>query len=124
MGPNTGLGHNSMIFMIEAQARYATAALVEMQKRRLAAIDVLPEVEAAFRAELARKMKGTVWMTGCQSWYQTPDGEVFLWPAATFDYWWKTRRVDLSEYSQILASARAVLRDDGSRRADHRRDAG
>ena len=51
-----------------------------MQKRQLAAIDVRPEVEAAFRAELARKMKGTVWMTGCQSWYQTPDGEVFLWP--------------------------------------------
>jgi cation diffusion facilitator CzcD-associated flavoprotein CzcO len=124
MGPNTGLGHNSMIFMIEAQARYATAALAQMQKRRIAAIDVLPEVESAFRDELARKMKGTVWMTGCQSWYQTPDGEVFLWPAATFDYWWKTRRVDLSEYSQILASARAVLRDDGSRRADHRRDAG
>ena len=124
MGPNTGLGHNSMIFMIEAQARYATAALVEMQKRRLAAIDVLPEVEAAFRAELARKMKGTVWMTGCQSWYQTPDGEVFLWPAATFDYWWKTRRIDLSDYSQILASARAVLDDDGHRRTERRRDAG
>jgi cation diffusion facilitator CzcD-associated flavoprotein CzcO len=124
MGPNTGLGHNSMIFMIEAQARYATAALVEMQKRRLAAIDVLPEVEAGFRAELARKMKGTVWMTGCQSWYQTPDGEVFLWPAATFDYWWKTRRIDLSDYSQILATARAVRDDDGRPRTERRRDAG
>jgi hypothetical protein len=63
-------------------------------------------------------------MTGCQSWYQTPDGEVFLWPAATFDYWWKTRRIDLSDYSQILASARAVLDDDGHRRTERRRDAG
>lgn len=107
MGPNTGLGHNSMIFMIEAQARYATRAIALMQERRLAAIDVLPEVEDAFRTELARKMKGTVWMTGCQSWYQTPDGEVFLWPAATFDYWWKTRRVDLSEYA--LSSEDAEL---------------
>ncbi|HSN26754.1 MAG TPA: hypothetical protein VLT45_10725, partial [Kofleriaceae bacterium] len=99
MGPNTGLGHNSMIFMIEAQARYATQAIVGMREQRVAAMDVRPEIEAAFKDELARKMKGTVWMTGCSSWYQTPDGEVFLWPAATFDYWWKTRRVDFAEYA-------------------------
>ncbi|HEX5061788.1 MAG TPA: NAD(P)/FAD-dependent oxidoreductase [Kofleriaceae bacterium] len=98
MGPNTGLGHNSMIFMIEAQARYAAKAIEELRARKLAFIDVLPSTEQAFRAELSRKMKNTVWMTGCQSWYQTPDGEVFLWPGATFDYWWRTRTVDLHAY--------------------------
>jgi cation diffusion facilitator CzcD-associated flavoprotein CzcO len=100
MGPNTGLGHNSMIFMIEAQARYAASALSAMREQGLASIDVRPDVEAAFRADLARKMKNTVWTTGCQSWYQTADGEVFLWPAATVDYWWKTRRVALADYDQ------------------------
>jgi cation diffusion facilitator CzcD-associated flavoprotein CzcO len=103
MGPNTGLGHNSMIFMIEAQARYATAAIAAMRDRSLAFIDVRPEIEHAFRDELSRKMKDTVWMTGCRSWYQTPDGEVFLWPAATLDYWWRTRRVDLDDYEQRAA---------------------
>jgi len=103
MGPNTGLGHNSMIFMIEAQARYATAAIAAMREHNLAAIDVKPSVEQAFRAELARKMKSTVWATGCQSWYQTPNGEVFLWPGATFDYWWRTRRVELADYDQHAA---------------------
>jgi cation diffusion facilitator CzcD-associated flavoprotein CzcO len=98
MGPNTGLGHNSMIFMIEAQARYAAAAVRTLRDEKLAFIDVLPSTEQAFRAELARKMKNTVWTTGCQSWYQTPDGEVFLWPGASFDYWWRTRTVDLSAY--------------------------
>jgi hypothetical protein len=44
------------------------------------------------------RMKNTVWMTGCRSWYQTPEGEVFLWPAATLDYWWRTRRLDLDDY--------------------------
>src|SRR5205814_4058111 len=78
MGPNTGLGHNSMIFMIEAQARYAARALAALRDRDLAFIDVRPSVEQAFRDELARKMKNTVWTTGCRSWYQTPDGEVFL----------------------------------------------
>jgi cation diffusion facilitator CzcD-associated flavoprotein CzcO len=98
MGPNTGLGHNSMIFMIEAQARYAANAVAKLRDRKLSFIDVLPEAEQEFRNELARKMKNTVWTTGCQSWYQTPDGEVFLWPGATFDYWWRTRAVDLQHY--------------------------
>jgi cation diffusion facilitator CzcD-associated flavoprotein CzcO len=100
MGPNTGLGHNSMIFMIEAQARYAASALATMRDRGLASLDVRADVEVAFRAELARKMKNTVWTTGCQSWYQTVDGEVFLWPAATVDYWWRTRRVNLADYER------------------------
>jgi cation diffusion facilitator CzcD-associated flavoprotein CzcO len=98
MGPNTGLGHNSMIFMIEAQARYAANAVRQLRDKQLAFIDVLPSAEQAFRGELARKMKNTVWTTGCQSWYQTPDGDVFLWPGATFDYWWRTRTVDMNAY--------------------------
>jgi cation diffusion facilitator CzcD-associated flavoprotein CzcO len=98
MGPNTGLGHNSMIFMIEAQARYAANALAEVRRRGLSFIDVTPAAEEQFRGELAEKMKNTVWTTGCQSWYQTPDGEVFLWPGATFDYWWRTRSVPMHAY--------------------------
>jgi cation diffusion facilitator CzcD-associated flavoprotein CzcO len=98
MGPNTGLGHNSMIFMIEAQARYAVHALELLRRRELAFLDVRPAAEAAFRDDLARRMKHTVWTTGCRSWYQTADGEVFLWPAATVDYWLSTRRVDLADY--------------------------
>jgi cation diffusion facilitator CzcD-associated flavoprotein CzcO len=98
MGPNTGLGHNSMVFMIEAQARYAARAVEAIQARELSFIDVRAEAEQAFRQELARKMKHTVWTTGCRSWYQTADGEVFLWPGASFDYWRRTRRVDLADY--------------------------
>jgi cation diffusion facilitator CzcD-associated flavoprotein CzcO len=103
MGPNTGLGHNSMIFMIEAQARYARTAIETLRDRGLAYLDVRPDVERAFRDELARKMKHTVWTTGCRSWYQTPEGEVFLWPGATFDYWWRTRRLALGNYVQRAA---------------------
>jgi cation diffusion facilitator CzcD-associated flavoprotein CzcO len=105
MGPNTGLGHNSMIFMIEAQSRYAAQAISTMQDRRLAYIDVKPTVEQAFRAELHAKMKNTVWTSGCTSWYQTPDGEVFLWPGATVNYWWRTRRVDLHDYEACALSS-------------------
>jgi cation diffusion facilitator CzcD-associated flavoprotein CzcO len=111
MGPNTGLGHNSMIFMIEAQARYAVQAIRAMRMRALAALDVKPTVEQAFRAELAGKLRGTVWTSGCNSWYIAPDGDVLLWPGFTFDYWRRTRRVDLADYEvRALAHGRTGTR--------------
>jgi len=100
MGPNTGLGHNSMIFMIEAQVHYAIEAILAMHRNGLAAIDVRPDVEQAFRAQLATRMKGTVWTSGCSSWYMAPNGEVLLWPGFTFDYWRRTRRIRLTDYEQ------------------------
>lgn len=127
MGPNTGLGHNSMIFMIEAQARYAAQAIGVLRDLNLAFLDVKPSVEQAFRTELAAKMKNTVWMSGCSSWYQTPDGEVFLWPTATFDYWWRTRVVNVNDYEQralglirrgdVPAVRRTVLADAAAARS-------
>jgi cation diffusion facilitator CzcD-associated flavoprotein CzcO len=126
MGPNTGLGHNSMIFMIEAQAKYAVDAIARMRREEIAFMDVRPEVEQAFRGELAAKMKNTVWATGCSSWYQTPNGEVFLWPGATFDYWWRTRHVDLRDYETKSAlsskdDAQAERRQSRARRFGDRR---
>ncbi len=98
MGPNTNLGHNSMIFMIEAQARYAVAAILAMQRKRLASLEVRPEVERAFGARLAKRLAKTVWTSGCNSWYMAPSGELLLWPGFTFDYWIRTRRVQLADY--------------------------
>ena len=98
MGPNTGLGHNSMVFMIEAQVHYTVDALRAMRARDLGTIEVRPEVEQAFRAELAGKLSKTVWTSGCDSWYQAPTGEVLLWPGFTFDYWRRTRTVNLADY--------------------------
>jgi cation diffusion facilitator CzcD-associated flavoprotein CzcO len=98
MGPNTGLGHNSMIFMIESQVHYAVDAIRAMHRNALASIDVRPDVEQAFRAEMTRKLSKTVWTSGCSSWYMAPDGDVLLWPGFTFDYWRRTRRIDLRSY--------------------------
>jgi cation diffusion facilitator CzcD-associated flavoprotein CzcO len=109
MGPNTGLGHNSMIFMIEAQARYALEAISALHRNGLASLDVKPEVETAFVAEMGRRLKNTVWTSGCNSWYQTTgdgEGQVLLWPGFTFDYWRRTRRIELANYqTRNLGSA-------------------
>jgi cation diffusion facilitator CzcD-associated flavoprotein CzcO len=110
-GPNTGLGHNSMIFMIEAQARYAAQAIRAMRRNQLASLEVRSSVEQAFRTELTRKLGRTVWASGCRSWYLAPDGDVLLWPGFTFDYWRRTRRLDLRDY-EVRAIARSIPRAD------------
>ncbi|MDY7227961.1 flavin-containing monooxygenase [Hyalangium rubrum] len=104
MGPNTGLGHNSMIFMIEAQARYAVQCIQALRSQDLRWLDVRPGVQAAFTESLREKMRETVWQTGgCRSWYQTPEGHnVTLWPGFTFDYWLRTRQVHLGDYTVRL----------------------
>jgi cation diffusion facilitator CzcD-associated flavoprotein CzcO len=107
MGPNTGLGHNSMIFMIEAQARYIAQSVAAMRRHGLATMEVRTAVQDAFRDELRRKLENTVWTSGCTAWYQTPDGEVLLWPGFSFDYWRRTRRVDFRDYEvNLVASSR------------------
>jgi len=103
MGPNTGLGHNSMIFMIEAQARYALQGIEALRDRKLRSIEVRADVQRAFVAELDRKMAKTVWMSGCQSWYLAGKApgtgrNSTLWPGWTFDYAWQTRTLDVNAY--------------------------
>lgn len=98
MGPNTGLGHNSMIFMIEAQARYATRCIAAL--RDFQSMDVKPEMQQAFTRELAERTEGTVWKSGCKSWYQGDDGRnLAIWPGYTVEYWQRTRKVDLDAYA-------------------------
>ncbi len=105
VGPNTGLGHNSMVFMIESQLRYVMDALDRMQRAQLAAVDTKPEVADAFNAQLQARMKHTVWAKGgCTSWYQTRSGLITtLWPGSTLAYRWRTRRFRLDEHEALRA---------------------
>jgi cation diffusion facilitator CzcD-associated flavoprotein CzcO len=99
MGPNTGLGHNSMVFMIEAQARYALQCVTQLA-RGARSLDVRSDVQGAFNRALRAKLEKTVWASGCQSWYLSA-GEgtnALTWPGFTFDYWARTRRVRLDDY--------------------------
>jgi cation diffusion facilitator CzcD-associated flavoprotein CzcO/acetyl esterase/lipase len=99
LGPNTGLGHNSVVFMAEQQIRYVAQCLRHMRKKRAATIEVRPEVQARFHAELQRRLQTTVWATGCKSWYLDEQGRNFtLWPGFTFQYWGRTRRAKAGEY--------------------------
>ncbi len=98
-GPGTGLGHNSIVFMIEAQLQQIGRALKYMRSESVAAIELRREVEDASYAELQRRVATTVWASGCSSWYVRENGRVdTIWPGTTTEYWWRARRFAPDRY--------------------------
>jgi cation diffusion facilitator CzcD-associated flavoprotein CzcO len=101
IGPNTGLGHNSMVFMIEAQLNYLLGALDAMERRGAARIEVRKDAYDAYNAHIQDRLGGTVWNTGgCSSWYLDANGRnSTIWPDFTWRFWQQTRRFDAPAYS-------------------------
>ena len=99
LGPNTALGHNSIIFMIESQINYVMQCLDEMDKRGARSLEVKPESVDAYNAKVQQELKKMVWSAGgCKSWYINDKGENFtIWPGFTWQYWLKTRKVDFDQ---------------------------
>lgn len=105
-GPNTGLGHNSMVYMMEAQFAYILDALRVMRDERLRWVDVREDALAAFVDEMERRAATTTWRSGCKSWYLNRDGKsVGLWPGYTFEFARRTRRFDVERYETAAARA-------------------
>jgi cation diffusion facilitator CzcD-associated flavoprotein CzcO len=98
MGPNTGLGHNSMVYMIESQIQFALAHLHALDASGGKTVEVTEAAERAFNEALQAKVAGTVWASGCSSWYLDANGRnVMLWPGTTFSFRKLTRAVELSD---------------------------
>ncbi len=97
-GANTGLGHSSMLFMIESQLSYIIDGIAKTQASG-GQFEVRPEVAAAYNAELQRKLPKTVWGSGCSSWYLDSEGRnLTLWPGFTFDFRRRTREFRSSDF--------------------------
>jgi cation diffusion facilitator CzcD-associated flavoprotein CzcO len=103
-GPNTGIGHTSLVYMIEAQFPYVLDALRLMKERGIASVDVRPDVQAAYNEMLQRRLSPTVWNTGgCKSWYLDKNGHnSTIWPDYTFKFARRLQRFDLESYYQQL----------------------
>ena len=99
-GPNTGLGHTSLVYIIESQIAYVLDAIDGARRHRVDTLEVRPEVQAAFNDEVQRRMQRTVWMRGgCASWYIDSRGRnTTLWPSFTLPFHERTRRFDASRY--------------------------
>jgi cation diffusion facilitator CzcD-associated flavoprotein CzcO len=101
LGPNTGLGHNSVVLMIEAQVRHAMNCLKLMKRENRRVLEVRPEIQQSFVEEIYRRMSRTVWQSGgCHSWYQDQNTREIttLWPGSVVSYLRRTRSVSPSDY--------------------------
>ncbi|WP_323791351.1 NAD(P)/FAD-dependent oxidoreductase [Nocardioides sp.] len=101
VGPNTGLGHSSMVFMIESQMSYIIDAVRTMRREDLGAVEVTETAERTWSADIQRRMKRTVWSNGgCASWYLDKHGNnTTLWPRTTFAFRGKTASFDPDAYT-------------------------
>jgi len=98
-GPNTNLGHNSIIFMIECQVRYIMDCLRALAERDLAWLDVRTDVMRSYNERLQAILARSVWAKVGKSWYKRADGRITNnWSGSTVEYWWRTRRADLRLY--------------------------
>ncbi len=98
-GPNTGLGHNSMVFMIEAQIDHVIACLKAIRRRGATLAEVRAPAQRAFNDKLAPRLDHAVWSSGCKSWYIDAHGRnSTTWPGFTFEFWLRTRRLVARDY--------------------------
>jgi cation diffusion facilitator CzcD-associated flavoprotein CzcO len=101
-GPNTNLVHNSIIYMIESQVAYIADALRILERDDLAWLDVRAEVQRRWNETLREKSSGTLFESGCSSWYTTASGRnTNNWTGYTFDYRRRTRAVNLDDYEAM-----------------------
>jgi cation diffusion facilitator CzcD-associated flavoprotein CzcO len=97
VGPNTGLGHSSMIFMIEAQVGYVLQALDLLDESGY--VEVRDDVQRRFVTTIRGALDHTVWSSGCSSWYLDAQGRnVAIWPGFTWRYWLRTRRIRRDDF--------------------------
>ncbi len=109
-GPNTGIGHTSLVYMIESQVPYVLGALGLMAGQSIGAVEVRSEPLAAFNDAVQARMHGSVWtMGGCASWYLDKRGRnSTLWPDFTWRYRRLTRRFDADSYDLAAESDAAA----------------
>ncbi|MFF5988105.1 flavin-containing monooxygenase [Prauserella flavalba] len=100
LGPNTGLGHNSVVFMIEQQIRYISEAIRFVESRGAESIEVREDVQAQFNDDIQRKLERGIWTQGgCKSWYLDAKGvNRTIWPGFTWRYWLETRKLRPSDF--------------------------
>ncbi len=100
VGPTTGLGHNSIVLMMEAQLHLIVGALEHQRRRRQRTLEVGEVAQRVAYERHTQRMGRTVWASGCKSWYLSEDGRNdTLWEATTLEYWWRTRWFKRSDFS-------------------------
>jgi cation diffusion facilitator CzcD-associated flavoprotein CzcO len=113
LGPNTGLGHTSVVVMVEAQIAYVMDALRAMDRQAWRTLEVREEAQRAYNVRVQKGLRGTVWNDGgCASWYLDRSGRnTTLWPSFTWRFRERTRRFDPAPYVARPALAESPATD-------------
>lgn len=99
VGPNVTLGHSSMVYMIETQVNAISRVLKTMQENSSATVEVKLDVQQEYNEGLQKLLGGSIWATGCDSWYKHRTGKITqLWPGFTFTFRRRNRDFKLSDY--------------------------
>jgi cation diffusion facilitator CzcD-associated flavoprotein CzcO len=101
LGPNTGLGHNSVVYMTEAQLDHVMGALRFMRAHGIEAVEPRDEAQRSWVDAIDRRMRGTVWVVGgCASWYLDRTGRnSTLWPDSSWSYYRRAAHFRPHEYA-------------------------
>jgi cation diffusion facilitator CzcD-associated flavoprotein CzcO len=100
LGPNTALGHNSVLYMIESQARHVADLVDDAREAGAARIEARPEAETRFMQAIDAAFPGTAWAGGCKSWYIDEGGHnIALWVGPSLAYRWRLRRARRRDYT-------------------------
>ena len=100
-GPNTNLGHNSIIVMLEAQSRYIVQCLEHLVTANLTTLEVRDEANRTYNEKLQKLLGAMVWSTGCGSWYTAEGGRVTAnWSGSTLEYRRQMKTVDFADFKE------------------------
>ncbi len=98
-GPQTNLGHSSIIYMLESQIGYVQQVVEALAAYQVDWVDVRQAAHDRWEQHVREKSRHTVWESGCRSWYTTPDGRnVNNWPGYTFAYRRAVTHLDLADF--------------------------
>jgi len=97
-GPNTNLGHNSIIVMIEAQTRYILSCLENLKRNNAKTLDVKAPVQKDYNAWLQKRMENKVWNAVDHSWYKIQGKVTNNWVGRTAEYRKITREMKPGDY--------------------------
>ncbi|MBI5924545.1 MAG: alpha/beta hydrolase fold domain-containing protein [Aquabacterium sp.] len=98
-GPNTNLGHSSIVYMLESQIAHVMRCIKAAHKAGASTVEVDAQRYDSFNGTVQARLKATVWQ-GCKSWYVDANGHNSTnWPGFTFGYRWLTRYSSLNAYN-------------------------
>ncbi len=103
VGPNTALGHNSIVYMIESQLNYIIGCLEHMQRSGQNVFNVRLEAQKAYNAEIQAALERSVWVQGgCTSFYLDSTGtNSTLWPGFAYQFKRRLSHFDPAAYTFV-----------------------